>query len=113
MNYIGERLLMERRKRGMTQTDVAKVVGVSQTQISAIETGKQIDWPTIFKLCDLYQLDHRDLASGSLGMSTATERAITVDPEITAADRPLLLGIYKMMRARGVSGGEASVEVSI
>jgi transcriptional regulator with XRE-family HTH domain len=38
---IGTRILLARRKRGLRQGEVAKLAGISQKQMSQIETGKR------------------------------------------------------------------------
>ncbi len=101
MLYPGERLTRERRKRKLTQTDVAGKVGVSQAHISAIETGRRLDWRTINKLCDLYEIPQLDLATRALGIRTELEDAIEKAAEIGAEDRALLLSMYRFMRDRG------------
>jgi transcriptional regulator with XRE-family HTH domain len=99
--YVGERLLAERRRRGLTQAQVAQQVGVSQAHISAIETGRSLDWTTINKLGELYDIPQHALAGRALGIRSEVEDAIEVAVELNATDRALLLAMYQFMRARG------------
>jgi len=99
--HIGERLLTERRRRGLTQADVAREVGVSQSHISGIEKGHSLEWTTIKKLCKLYEIKYEDLVLRGIGDRTATNDAIDGDPELTVTDRSLLAAIYDLMRKRG------------
>ena len=41
MEPFGERIRRMRKERGMSQTDLAELVGVSQSNISAYEGGRQ------------------------------------------------------------------------
>jgi transcriptional regulator with XRE-family HTH domain len=43
---FGERLRMVRKKRGLTEDELAERTGMTRTSISYYETGKQ--WPSLF-----------------------------------------------------------------
>lgn len=43
---FGDRLRLLREQRGLTQTDLSKDSGISQSTVSALETGRQRPWPS-------------------------------------------------------------------
>lgn len=86
---------------GLTQVKVAQQVGVSQAHISAIERGRSLDWVTINKLSQIYDIPQHALAARALGIRSEVEDAIEVAAELNADDRSLLLAMYKFMQARG------------
>lgn len=107
-NHIGPRLLAERRRRRLTQAQVAEEVGVSQPHISALETGRTLDWRTISKLEDFYDIPKHDLAARAFGLQTEVHQAIRKAVEIFSTDRDLLLSMYEFMRARGPLAGSGA-----
>lgn len=101
LRYIGEEIQRVRRRRGMTQEDLATVVGVSQTHVSNIEKGKAADAETARRLCDLLEIDFSGLVAVAVGAASGAQREIREDPALNGADRDLLLKIYQIMRERG------------
>lgn len=59
---IGAFLARNRKARGLTQSDVASVLGVTKVTIHYWETGKRtIDANTMFAYCDLLNIPPQDL----------------------------------------------------
>ena len=59
---IGKNLKDSRKIKGLTQTQVAKILGMSQQQYSRYETGKfELDYDLILKLCKLYEISPNEL----------------------------------------------------
>jgi HTH-type transcriptional regulator, cell division transcriptional repressor len=99
---LGEELAKQRRKRGLTQAQLAELVDLEPISVSRIETGSVL--PSIVRLQDL---------AGALGVSAA--RLIGVSDVSSAAhareieelldplnpnDRSLLIGIVKHLAHR-------------
>lgn len=54
---FGERLLMARTKKGVTQAQVAKMLGVTATQVSDMEKGKTTtSLFRLYALCDYFNV---------------------------------------------------------
>lgn len=49
VHHFGERLRALRERQGMTQFDLSRTSGISQSTVSALETGKQRPWPSTRK----------------------------------------------------------------
>jgi transcriptional regulator with XRE-family HTH domain len=101
---LGDRIALDRRRRKMSQTALAKRLGVSQGHVSAIENAKTIDWKTIKQACKILEIDFQQLVESGSGYTTPTEAAISADEGLTADDRRLLHIIYAEMRRRGPFG---------
>ena len=52
MKLIGDKLKELRLKKGLTQTDLAKLVGKTQQNISHIENGSVSGWGIVPRLCE-------------------------------------------------------------
>ena len=62
---IAANLREMRKARGMSQGDVAGLLGKSQSRVSAFEKGESIpDIETIIRFCDIYSTDANSLLSG-------------------------------------------------
>jgi len=62
---IGERILKLRKEKGLSQEDVANIIGVSRQTISKWETGESNpDFDKILPLCDLYNISTDELIRG-------------------------------------------------
>ena len=56
-NVFGSRLAQLRRGRGLSQTDLGKLLGVSQAQISDMERGNSTtSMARLWLLCDYFQV---------------------------------------------------------
>lgn len=61
---FGRYIKMARERKGMSQSEVAEILGVSQAQYSRIEGGKRdVDLAIAFKICDVIGVDIRDFAN--------------------------------------------------
>jgi transcriptional regulator with XRE-family HTH domain len=101
---LGDRIALDRKRRKMSQTALAKRLRVSQGHVSAIENAKTIDWETIERACKILEIDFQQLVETGSGYTTPAEAAISADEGLTAGDRRLLLMIYAEMRLRGPFG---------
>ncbi len=62
---IGERILKLRKEKGLSQEEVANIIGVSRQTISKWETGESNpDFDKIVPLCDLYNISTDELIRG-------------------------------------------------
>lgn len=62
---IGERLLRLRKQKGLSQEEIANIIGVSRQTISKWETGEtNPDFDKIIPLCDLYNITTDELIRG-------------------------------------------------
>lgn len=62
---IGERLLRLRKQKGLSQEEIANIIGVSRQTISKWETGESNpDFDKIIPLCDLYNITTDELIRG-------------------------------------------------
>lgn len=62
---IGERLLKLRKQKGLSQEEIANIIGVSRQTISKWETGESNpDFDKIVPLCDLYNISTDELIRG-------------------------------------------------
>ena len=65
---IGERLLKLRKQKGLSQEEIANIIGVSRQTISKWETGESNpDFDKIIPLCDLYNITTDELIRGEIG----------------------------------------------
>lgn len=63
---LGRRISERRIEMGMTQTDLGKLVGLSRTSISNIETGRQrIQYRTLIRVAFHLELTMHELVSDS------------------------------------------------
>lgn len=99
--FMREKLLTERRRRGLTQQQAARQAGLSQSTVSNLETGRSNDWGAIQKLCDLYEMSFEELSLRIWQIESAVEQAIKSAPELSDDHRSLLLAMYQHMRDRG------------
>jgi transcriptional regulator with XRE-family HTH domain len=104
MVVVGEDISLQRRRRALTQTDLAVAVGVHQTHVSNIERGRTTDWATIIKICKELEIDHESLMKRAFGFESAVESDISDDPSLRSEDRGLLLTIYRELKRRGPFG---------
>lgn len=64
---IGERLLKLRKEKGLSQEEIANIIGVSRQTISKWETGESNpDFDKIIPLCDLYNISTDELIRGEI-----------------------------------------------
>lgn len=65
--HIGERLLKLRKQKGLSQEEIANIIGVSRQTISKWETGESNpDFDKIIPLCDLYNITTDELIRGEV-----------------------------------------------
>lgn len=70
---IGERLLKLRKQKGLSQEEIANIIGVSRQTISKWETGESNpDFDKIIPLCDLYNITTDELIRGEIGNKEET-----------------------------------------
>lgn len=56
------KIRQEREKRGWTQENVAKMIGITPEAVSMLETGqRKPSYEVLVKLEDLYRMNHRKL----------------------------------------------------
>lgn len=68
-------LRQERIRRGWTQVEVAKRIGLTKTAVHDLETGKQLpSYKVLVKLEDLFQLTHRELFAPAPDASKLTHK---------------------------------------
>ena len=61
---FGKYIKAARERKGMSQTEVAKILEVSQPYFSRIENGeREIDLAFAFKICDVMGVDMRDFVN--------------------------------------------------
>ena len=61
---FGKYIKMARERKGISQTEVAKELEVTQSYYSLIENGKRdVDLAFAFKICDVIGVDIRDFAN--------------------------------------------------
>ncbi len=71
---IGAFMAALRRKKGLTQAELAESIGVSNKSVSRWETGQTMpDYEQMLKLCALLEVDLNDLLSGERGAAPAKE----------------------------------------
>ena len=79
---FANRLRRLREERGLTQHEVSKSSGLSQSTISALETGKQRPWPTTRRALarafemSIEELDRRTIASEAADVEVASTRSL-------------------------------------
>ena len=62
METISEKLKLLRTKMGLTQSDIARAIGVERSTYTYYELGKTLpDWPTIKKLAKIFNINYYDL----------------------------------------------------
>lgn len=99
---LGEELAKHRRKKGLTQAQLAEMVNLEPISVSRIETGAVL--PSIVRLHDLATALGVSMAR-LLGVadvsvvSHARELAALLDP-LDPNDRSLLIGIVRQIAAR-------------
>ena len=99
---LGEELAKHRRKKGLTQAQLAEMVNLAPISVSRIETGAVL--PSIVRLHDLATALGVSMAR-LLGVadvsvvSHARELAALLDP-LDPNDRSLLIGIVRQIAAR-------------
>ena len=97
MDSIGERIKAARKERGMTQGDLGKAVGVTQSVISEIEHGKLKSWPI-----------HRVAIQRALGKNRSYFEPVESDevPEVeSSADLPEVVSIPEYDVRLSAGGG--------
>ena len=61
---FGKYIKMSRERKGLSQSEVANILGVSQPYYSRIESGlRDVDLAFAFKICDVIGVDIRDFAN--------------------------------------------------
>ena len=79
---IGAFMAALRRKKGLTQAELAERIGVSNKSVSRWETGQTMpDYDQMLKLCALLEVDLNDLLSGEQPAVSADESAYSVPEE--------------------------------
>ena len=59
---IGENLKQARKFKNLTQSDVAKILHMTQQQYSRFENGKfELNYSQILQLCELYDISPNEL----------------------------------------------------
>lgn len=76
INFVIASNLREMRKaKGMRQHEIAKILGESQSKVSAIETGERPpDLETLIRFCDIYSTDPNVLLAGGYQRILGDER---------------------------------------
>jgi transcriptional regulator with XRE-family HTH domain len=106
---IGQRLKLLRQERGLTQTDLAQLVGLSQPNLSAIERGARA--ATLHQVIrfaralqsttDEILLDEKAPAPGRRPRKAVAQRFLRLD-ELAPADRRVALDVIDgLLRRRG------------
>lgn len=63
-NAFGRYIKIARKRKGMSQCEVAEILGISQAQYSRIEGGQRdVDLAVAFQICDVIGVDIRDFAN--------------------------------------------------
>lgn len=99
---LGEELAKQRRKKGLTQAQLAEMVNLEPISVSRIETGAVL--PSIVRLQDLAAALGVSMArllgvTDVSAVSHARELAALLDP-LEPNDRSLLIGIVRQVAAR-------------
>lgn len=80
---FGDRLRLLREQRGLTQTDLSRESGISQSTVSALETGRQRPWPST-----------RRALARAFGLSLEEfDRAVMSDHPGVVLDRPVSIDL--------------------
>lgn len=59
---VGENLKQARKFKGLTQTEVAKILNMTQQQYSRFENGIfELNYEQILELCELYEISPTEL----------------------------------------------------
>ena len=126
---IGPRIRAERERRNVTIRALARVIGVSPSLISQIETGKsQPSVSSLYSITSALGLSLEDLFDANDGESSETQGTITsmegirylrsdrakgVGPHVSPDDREFLLPCLVRCSAIGVVPGARPVEEPI
>ena len=51
---LGERLALVRNQHGITQAQVAQLLGVSRCEVTDYEQGQEVPLPVLVKCCDVF-----------------------------------------------------------
>ncbi len=92
---IGSRLKRIRLERGLTQVDLARKAGVSQSTVSVVESDQRVHRPDLFRLADALNIDVHTLRTGE-------ERPISTDSRINS--------VVRLMRGMSIAGRSILLE---
>ncbi len=69
MKFFGEKLRILRKRRGLTSTELGKMLGVHQTHVSQLETGRRTpNAAMILKIADIFNVDINVLMRDELNL---------------------------------------------
>ena len=106
---LGSLVSQHRRRLGLTQQQLAEMVGVHQTRVSHWERGSRT--PTLQQmdaLGDLFGLSSKDFLV-EYAFDNDVERALLRDPLLEQSESAALLTIYRSLIAMRVGGTAVSM----
>ena len=103
INYfdIGKRIQKQRRKKDLTQEQLAEMVGLSVPHMSGIETGKTMfSFKSCVRIANALELSMDELLCGSLVQGTAVMQNELAEllADCDAAETKVILDVVKTMK---------------
>ncbi len=98
MRLIGHRIKYLRLERGMQQTQLAELIGVSQTHLSNMESGRT--GTTVLNLLKLYKVLNCPISEFFVDFEGAVPVQKKEEPEVSLEDVIKIAKILKTMKSK-------------
>lgn len=104
---IGERVRSARNSKGMTQNDLVKKAGISQSALSELETGKSTNSYNLVAIAAALGVDARWLETGRSDTTEAAQLALRIT-ELSEAQRDAVKAVVSSYAVTPVAIGPGS-----